>query len=87
MFDNPAFAALAVIGLVGLVTGLIGGVVAGAKHLIGTMLMGAVGAIALAAVARFADAPPVIGIEGFSYLYGALGGLLLAYVVGRSDRR
>lgn len=88
MFNDPAFSALAIIGVVGLVVGLVGGVVAGAKQLVGTMLMGVVGAIALAAVARAAGAPPVYSAgQNFSYLYGAVGGLILSYVVGRSDRR
>lgn len=87
MFTNPAFAGLAVIGVVGAVAGLIGGFAAGARSLIGTTLMGVIGAIAAAAIARMAGAPPIYGVGlGFSYVYGAGGGLLLSYVVGRNDR-
>lgn len=88
MFNDPSFSALAVIGVVGAVGGLVGGVLAGAKHLVGTTLMGVIGGISAAAIARIAGASPIYGIgDGFSYVYGAAGGLLLSYVVGRSDRR
>ncbi|HLT96000.1 MAG TPA: hypothetical protein VK070_04350 [Acidimicrobiia bacterium] len=86
MLNNPAFSALAVIGAAGAISGLLGGVAAGARRLIGTILMGVIGAIAAAAIARAAGAPIIYGIGGFSYVYGAAGGLLLSYVVGRNDR-
>jgi len=87
MFNDPAVSALAIIAVVGVVTGLVGGVLAGAKQLFGTMLMGAIGAVSLAAIARAGGAPPFVSAGDFSYVYGAIGGLVLSYVVGRSDRR
>ncbi|HJR92361.1 MAG TPA: hypothetical protein VJ938_07970 [Acidimicrobiia bacterium] len=88
MLNDPAVAALLLIGLVGLVVGLVGGFLAGAQRLLGAMLMGAIGAVTVAAVANAGGAPPIASPgRGFSYVYGALGGLLLSYVVGRSDRR
>ncbi|MGH8910876.1 MAG: hypothetical protein ACRDVD_00060 [Acidimicrobiia bacterium] len=88
MFNDPAVSALAIIAVVGVVTGLVGGVLAGAKKLLGTMLMGAIGAVSLAAIARAGGAPPIVSAgQDFSYVYGAIGGLVLSYVVGRSDRR
>ncbi|MFP3916042.1 MAG: hypothetical protein ACLFWM_14270 [Actinomycetota bacterium] len=87
MLDDPAFTALAVIGAVGAVAGLVGGVLAGARRLVGTILMGTIGAIAAAAIARIAGAPPFYAIgDGFSYVYGIGGSLLLSYIVGRNDR-
>lgn len=87
MLNDPAFSSLAVIGVVGALTGLLGGVGAGARRLVGTILMGIIGAIAAAAIARIAGAPPIYSVgDGFSYVYGAAGGLLLSYVVGRNDR-
>lgn len=87
MFSDPAFSALAVIGVVGAVSGLLGGVFSGARQLIGTILMGVIGAVAASAIARIAGAPPLYGVgDGFSYVYGVAGGLLLSYVVGRNDR-
>lgn len=88
MLNDPAIAALAVVGAVGLFAGLIGGVVAGAKNLLGMMVLGGVGAIVFAAVGRATGAPPIISAgASFSYIYGGVGGLLFSYVVGRSDRR
>lgn len=87
MLDDPAFSALAVIGVVGAVGGLLGGIFAGARRLLGTILMGVIGAVAAAAIARIAGAPPVYGVgDDFSYVYGVAGALLLSYVVGRNDR-
>lgn len=87
MFDDPSVVALGTIALVGLAAGLFGGVAAGARGLILIMLMGAMGAVAGAAVARVSGLEPVLDAgNGFSFAYGALGGLLLSYVVGRSDR-
>jgi uncharacterized membrane protein YeaQ/YmgE (transglycosylase-associated protein family) len=79
--------ALAVVGGVGAITGLLGGFISSANNLIGTMLMGVIGAIGLSAVFRLAEVPGVysVGAEGFSVVWGALGGLVLAYVVGRSN--
>jgi hypothetical protein len=88
MFNDPAVSALALIAIVGLVVGLVGGLLAGAKRLLGAMLMGAIGAVALAAMANAGGAPPIYTAgQGFSYVYGAVGALVLSYVVGRSDRR
>ena len=49
--------------------------------------MGIIGGVALSAILRIAGAPAVYGVgaENFSVLWAALGGLLLGYVVGRSN--
>lgn len=86
MFDDPNVSALMVMGAAGAVVGLVGGVLAGARRLFGTVLMGIIGAIAVAAIARAGGAPTIYGIGSFSFVWGALGGFLLAYVVGRTDR-
>src|SRR5690606_42037758 len=87
MFSNAAFAGLAVIGAVGAIAGLVGGFLAGARSLVGTALMGIIGAIAVAAIARMAGAPPIYGVAvGFSYIYGAGGGLLLSSFLCRNAR-
>lgn len=78
--------ALALVGAVGAVAGVIGGFIASADSLIGTALMGFIGAIALSAIFRIAGAPVVYGVgDDFSYVWGALGGIVLGYVVGRSN--
>ena len=87
MLDDPNVTALLLVGAVGAVAGLIGGVLAGARRLTGSVLMGVIGAVAASAIARVGGAPTVYGSSGFSYVWGALGGLLLSFVVGRNDRR
>lgn len=79
--------ALAVVAGVGAVAGLLGGFIASANSLFGSLLMGIIGGIALSAILRVAGAPPgyAVGAEEFSLVYGAIGGLVLGYVVGRSN--
>lgn len=78
--------ALMWIGGVGAIAGLLGGFLASADSLIGTILMGIIGAISAAAILRIAGASPLYGVgDDFSLVWGALGGLLLGFVVGRSN--
>ena len=85
LIEAEILEALGVIALVGGVAGLVGGFFAGARSLIGTVLVGIIGAISVAAVFRFGDAPPIYAVgNGFSVVWGGLGGLILSYVVGRS---
>ena len=74
------------IGGVGAVAGLIGGFIARATNLFGSILMGIIGAISLSAILRIGGMPSVYAIgDDFSLVWGAVGGLLLGFVVGRSD--
>lgn len=78
--------AMTIVGGVGAIAGLIGGFMASADSLIGTVLIGIIGAIALSAVFRIANAPSIYAVgDDFSLVWGALGGLVLAFVVGRSN--
>ena len=78
--------ALLIIGGVGGVAGLIGGFLASADNLFGTILMGVIGGIALSAIFRIAGAPSIYAIgDDFSVVWGAVGGLVLGFVVGRSN--
>lgn len=85
--DASTLQALAVAGGVGAVAGLIGGFIGSADNLIGTLLMGVIGGISLSAIMRIAGAPPIygIGVEDFSLVWAAVGGLVLGYVVGHSN--
>jgi hypothetical protein len=48
--------------------------------------MGIIGAISLSAILRIGGMPSVYAIgDDFSLVWGAVGGLLLGFVVGRSD--
>lgn len=86
MFNEPAFSSLAAMGAIGAVAGLLAGVVSGSRRLIGPLLIGVLGAIAASAIARIAGAPGVYSIGGFSTVWAAGGGFVLAFAVGRVDR-
>ncbi|MGH3650260.1 MAG: hypothetical protein ACRDU9_06070 [Acidimicrobiia bacterium] len=79
--------ALAVVAGVGALAGLIGGFMASADNLFGTLLMGIIGGVALSAIIRIAGGPPIyaVGVEDFSLVWGAVGGAVLGFVVGRSN--
>ncbi len=84
--DASTMQALLIIGGVGGVAGLIGGFLASADSLFGTILMGVIGGIALSAIFRIAGAPSIYAIgDDFSVVWGAVGGLVLGFVVGRSN--
>ncbi len=84
--DASTIEALLIIGGVGGVAGLIGGFMAGADNLFGTILMGIIGGIALSAIFRIGGAPSIYAIgDDFSVVWGAVGGLVLGFAVGRSN--
>lgn len=85
--DASTLTALSIAGGVGAVAGLIGGFFGSADNLIGTLLMGIIGGVALSAILRIAGAPSIYGVgaEDFSLVWAAVGGLLLGFVVGRSN--
>lgn len=84
--DASTWEALAILGGVGAVTGFLGGLLAGADNLLGTLLVGIIGGVALAAIFKFAGWPSVYAIgDDFSVVWAAVGGLILGFVVGRSN--
>jgi len=85
--DASTLTALAMAGGVGALAGLVGGFIASADNLFGTLLMGVIGGVALSAILRIAGAPSIYGVgaEDFSLVWAGLGGLVLGYVVGRSN--
>lgn len=85
--DASTLTALAIAGGVGAIAGWIGGFLASADNLVGTLLMGVIGGVALSAILRVAGAPSIYGVgaEDFSLVWAALGGIVLGFVVGRSN--
>lgn len=88
MFDTPLFDALVRVGALGVLAGLIGSFIGSVRaNLFGAALMGVIGAISAASVLRVIGVDPIVSAgQGFSYLWGGLGGLFLGYVVTRSSR-
>ncbi len=84
---NETLQALIWVGGVGALAGLVGGFVASADNLLGTILMGVIGSIVLASIVRVAGGPSIYGVgeENFSLLWGGVGGLILGFVVGKSN--
>lgn len=77
-----------ILGGVGAVAGLIGGFIASADNLFGTLLMGVIGGLALSAILRIAGVPSIYAVpnsDDFSIVWAAVGGLVLGFVVGRSN--
>ena len=84
--DASTIEAVFIIGSVGAVAGLVGGFLASADSLFGTILMGIIGAIALSAIFRIAGGPSIYAIgDDFSVVWAAVGGLVLGFVVGHSN--
>ncbi len=86
LIDATTIQALAVAGGVGAVAGLVGGFLASADNLFGTILMGVIGGIALSAILRIAGAPPIYAIgDDYSMVWAGIGGLVLGWAVGSSN--
>lgn len=85
--DFGSLSAFAIIAGIGAFTGLIGGFIAGADRLIGIILIGAIGGIALSAVFALAGWPAIysVGTGDLSLVWGGVGGLVLGYIVGRAN--
>lgn len=84
--ETEILQALAIVGGVGGIAGFVGGFMAGADNLIGTLLMGIIGGIALSTIVRIANGPAIYAVgDDFSVVWGAVGGLVLGFVVGRSN--
>lgn len=87
LVDASTVQALAIAAAVGALAGLIGGYVASADSLFGALLLGVIGGVSLSAIFRLGGVPPMyaVGSEEFSLVWAAVGGLLLGFVVGRSN--
>jgi hypothetical protein len=87
LLDASTFVTFAILGGVGALAGFVGGFIARADNLFGTVLMGVIGGIALSAILRVAGAPVIYGVgaEEFSVVWAAVGGLVLGYAVGSSN--
>lgn len=86
LIDASTIQALMIVGAVGGIAGLIAGFFASADSLFGALLMGIIGGISASAILRIANAPGIYSVgDGYSVVWGGLGGLVLGFVVGRSN--
>jgi uncharacterized membrane protein YeaQ/YmgE (transglycosylase-associated protein family) len=85
--EASVITSLLIVGAVGGFAGLVAGFLASADNLFGTILMGIIGGVALSAIMRAAGVPSIYGVgeDNFSLVWGAVGGLVLGFVVGRSN--
>jgi hypothetical protein len=84
--DAATLADFAIIAGVGGLAGLIGGLLGSADNLLGTILVGAIGGIALSAIVRIANGPSFYAIgDDFSLVWGAIGGFVLGFAVSRGN--
>ncbi len=86
--DDVVVQAVLKVAAVGAVGGLVGGLLASVRSsLIGSILMGAIGGIVAAAILRIVNVAPIVDAgEGFSYVYGLVGGVVMSFAVSASNR-
>lgn len=85
--DASTLTDFALIAGVGALFGFIGGFLGGADGLIGTLLMGAIGGIALAAIFALAGWPAIysVGNSDLSLVWAGVGGFVLGLAISRSN--
>lgn len=85
---DPVVKAVLGVAAAGAVAGLIGGLFASRRAgVAGSIFMGVLGGIAGAAIARVANVEPLMPAgAGFSYVYAALGGLVLGFATSASNK-
>lgn len=88
MLRSPLSEALFRIAATGVLAGAVGAFFGSVRaNLFGGALIGAIGAVSAAVVLGILRVDPIFDAgEGFSYLWGGIGGFLLGYVVSRSTR-
>lgn len=86
--DAATTNAILLVAVAGAVAGLVGGLLASSRAgIVGSILMGAIGGITFATIGAVLDIDPIFDAgQGFSYLYAAVGGLLLGAVVTASNK-
>ena len=86
--EDAVLEAVIRVAIAGGVGGLLGGLMASRRAaLIGSILMGCIGGIVAAAILRIVNVDPIIDAgQGFSYVYGIGGGVILAWAVSLSSR-
>ncbi len=88
MLESVIVETLLKVGAAGALAGVVGSFLGSVRaNLFGAALVGVIGGLSAAAVLRVLSVDPIISAgEGFSYLWAALGGAFLGFVISRSSR-
>ena len=86
--DAATTNAILLVAVAGAVAGLVGGLLASSRaNLVGSILLGAIGGITFATIPAILSIDPIVDAgQGFSYLYAAIGGLILSLAVTASNK-
>lgn len=86
--DPDITAAIVRVAIAGGIGGVLGGLFATSRFsIIGSILMGMIGGIVAASILRIVSVDPLVDAgQGFSYVYGLGGGLILGLSVAASNR-
>lgn len=84
---TSAFNGIVGVALIGGLGGLFGGFASGRRaNAIVSILLGALGGIAVSTMARAFGAPSLLRLGDFGLDWAIAGGLFFSYVIGRSSR-
>jgi len=86
--DAATTNAILLVAVAGAVAGLVGGLLASSRaNIVGSILLGAIGGITFATIPAILSIDPIVDAgRGFSYLYAAIGGLILSLAVTASNK-
>ena len=86
--DAATTNAILLVAVAGAVAGLVGGLLASSRaNLVGSILLGAIGGITFATIPALLSIDPIVDAgQGFSYVYAAIGGVLLSVAVTASNK-
>ena len=86
--DAATTNAIMLVAVAGAVAGLVGGLLASSRaNIVGSILLGAIGGITFATIPAILSIDPIVDAgQGFSYLYAAIGGLILSLAVTASNK-
>jgi hypothetical protein len=81
--DQATIQGLALAAAVGGLGGVVAGLFSKGRNLFGLLLIGMIGGIVAAAMAKVAGADPIIDLgDGYSAIYALGGGFVFGFVVG-----
>lgn len=88
MIETTATNSVLIVGAIAGVGGLIGGMMAGrGASVVGSILMGIIGGLVTTVIlSNFNDIPTYLAVGDFSAVWAILGGAVIAFIVGYTNR-